>query len=154
MSRLSWIFGGPGLALAAALALGACAAPSDREMADPGAGGRKGGSVAYATVNGITYREVGQASWYGKPFHGRRTASGERYDMHAMTAAHKTLPFGTELRVTNLDNKRAVVVKVNDRGPFVKGRILDVSRRAAERLGFRDKGVTTVRLEILRTPGG
>ncbi len=95
------------------------------------------------------YREVGVASWYGRPFHGRRTASGRIYDMHAMTAAHRTLPLGTRLRVTNLANRRSTVVVVNDRGPYVKGRIIDVSMRVAAVLGFKRRGVAKVRLEIV-----
>ena len=95
------------------------------------------------------YREVGVASWYGRPFHGRRTASGRIYDMHAMTAAHRTLPLGTRLRVTNLANRRSTVVVVNDRGPYVKGRIIDVSMRVAAVLGFKRRGTAKVRLEIV-----
>lgn len=90
---------------------------------------------------------VGRASWYGPGFHGNRTANGETYDQWAMTAAHKTLPFGTSLRVTNTANGRSVVVRINDRGPFVAGRDLDLSRAAAEALGFY--GVATVRIEQL-----
>ncbi len=91
----------------------------------------------------------GTASWYGKSYHGRTTASGEKYDMYAMTAAHKTLPFGTRVRVTNLGNGKSIVVKINDRGPFIRGRIIDLSRKAAERLGFRNAGLAEVKLEIL-----
>ena len=90
---------------------------------------------------------IGHASWYGPGFHGKKTASGEVYDQNAMTAAHKTLPFGTNLRVTNTANGRSVVVRVNDRGPFVAGRDLDLSRAAAQQLGF--DGVATVRIEQL-----
>lgn len=90
---------------------------------------------------------VGRASWYGPGFHGNLTANGETYDQYAMTAAHKTLPFGTRLRVTNTANGRSVVVRINDRGPFVAGRDLDLSRAAAEALGFA--GVATVRIEQL-----
>jgi rare lipoprotein A len=94
--------------------------------------------------------EHGLASWYGGKFHGRRTASGEVYDQNAMTAAHKTLPFGTRVRVTNLKNGRSAVLRINDRGPFVRGRIIDVSRRAAEHLGFRTDGVTRVEVQIVQ----
>lgn len=90
---------------------------------------------------------LGRASWYGPGFHGERTASGEAYDQWGLTAAHRTLPFGTRLRVTNTANGRSVVVRVNDRGPFVPGRVLDLSRAAADALGFR--GVVTVRIEQL-----
>ncbi|MBD3420295.1 MAG: septal ring lytic transglycosylase RlpA family protein [Chitinivibrionales bacterium] len=92
---------------------------------------------------------VGRASYYGRKFHGRKTASGERFDMHAMTAAHTRLPFGTRLRVTNLANHRSVIVRVNDRGPYKKSRILDVSRAAAERLGMIQSGTAKIRLEII-----
>ena len=93
--------------------------------------------------------EEGLASWYGGKFHGRQTASGEVFDKNEISAAHKTLPFGTVLLVTNLDNGRKLQVRVNDRGPFVKGRVIDCSEAAAERLGFRTAGVARVRLEIL-----
>ncbi|HEY7251897.1 MAG TPA: septal ring lytic transglycosylase RlpA family protein [Methylomirabilota bacterium] len=98
--------------------------------------------------------EVGLASWYGSPHHGRRTASGEIYDMNQMTAAHKTLPFGTRLLVTNRDTSRTAEVRINDRGPFVKGRILDVSYAAARRLGVAAEGVFPVRLRVISLPGG
>jgi rare lipoprotein A len=92
--------------------------------------------------------EEGLASWYGEPYHGRATASGTRYDMWGMTAAHRTLPFGTRVHVVNLDNGRETDVTINDRGPFVEGRILDLSRGAAEALGAIGPGVIPVRLEI------
>jgi rare lipoprotein A len=87
------------------------------------------------------------ASWYGKQFHGRRTTSGERYDMFAMTAAHPTLPIPSYVRVTNLKNGRAVVVRINDRGPFHRGRILDLSYAAAHKLGFVGQGSAKVLIE-------
>jgi len=93
--------------------------------------------------------QTGKASWYGEPHHGRKTASGEIYDMNKLTAAHRTLPLGTRLRVTNVDNGRSVVVRVNDRGPFVDGRVIDLSRAAARELGVRGAGVITVRIEVL-----
>lgn len=89
------------------------------------------------------------ASWYGSEFHGRPTASGEIFNMHAMTAAHKELPFGTRLRVTNPDNNKAVVVTVNDRGPFVRGRDLDLSYRAAKEIGLTAKGVGRLWMEYI-----
>lgn len=92
---------------------------------------------------------TGTASWYGKRFHGRLTASGSRFDMTALTAAHPDLPFGTRLRVTHLDNRRSVVVTVNDRGPFIKGRVIDLSRAAAEKLDFISSGLAKVRVEVL-----
>ena len=95
------------------------------------------------------YTEVGYASWYGPKFHGRRTSSGEAFNMYDMTCAHRTLPLGTILLVTNLENGRSVVVRVNDRGPFVKGRIIDLSYAAARALGMVDKGVVKVRIKVL-----
>jgi rare lipoprotein A len=90
--------------------------------------------------------ERGVASWYGPGFHGRYTASGERYDMHALTAAHRTLPFGTVVEVRNLGNERTVRVKINDRGPFVRNRVLDLSREAADRIGMLGPGTALVEI--------
>jgi rare lipoprotein A len=98
------------------------------------------------------YRERGVASWYGPDFHAKSTSSGEPYDMYAMTAAHKTLPIPTYVRVTNLENGRSVVVRVNDRGPFVKNRIIDLSYTAAHKLGMTQRGTAFVEVEAL-TPG-
>jgi len=92
--------------------------------------------------------EFGIASYYGHQHHGRRTASGERFDMHELTAAHRTLPFGTHVRVTNLENGRSVVVRINDRGPWKKGRIVDLSYDAARELHMVGAGTTRVRLDI------
>ena len=91
----------------------------------------------------------GLASYYADRFHGRTTASGEVFDMNALTAAHRTLPFGTRVRVTRLDSGRDVVVRINDRGPFVEGRIIDLSRAAAEKLGMLVDGVVRVRLRVI-----
>ncbi len=105
-----------------------------------------------ASVPTADYRPAGEyvtASWYGPKFHGRPTASGERFDMNALTAAHKTLKFGTRLRVTNPDTGRSVVVTVNDRGPFIRGRDLDLSYAAAREIGLTGKGVGRVRIEYL-----
>jgi rare lipoprotein A len=93
------------------------------------------------------YREEGIASWYGRAHHGRKTANGERFDMNAETAAHKSLAFGTVLRVTNLDNGRTTRVRINDRGPYVRGRIIDLSARSARDLGMRENGIARVRIE-------
>jgi rare lipoprotein A len=93
---------------------------------------------------------VGTASWYGEDFDGKPTASGEEYDMYDMTAAHPTLPLGSYVRVTNLRNGRAVVVKVNDRGPIVEGRIIDLSFGAAQALQFQQHGLQKVRLDIVK----
>lgn len=92
------------------------------------------------------------ASWYGHPFHGRQTASGETYDMYAATAAHPSLPFGTVIRVENLDNGRSTELRVNDRGPFVGRRILDVSRAGAEALGMVGPGTARVRIIVREAP--
>ncbi len=93
-----------------------------------------------------SYVDEGQASYYSDIYQGKRTASGERYDRSAMTAAHPVLPFGSRVAVTNLDNGREVVVRINDRGPFIRGRIIDLSYRAAERLGMIRSGVVPVRI--------
>jgi rare lipoprotein A len=93
--------------------------------------------------------QVGVASYYGKDFHGRKTANGETYDMYAMTCAHKELPFNTMLLVTNLDNGRQIKVRVNDRGPFVKNRIIDLSKGAAKKIGLIQTGTARVRLEVI-----
>jgi len=121
----------------------------------------RSGNRSVYTVAGRQYRvrpqangfiQVGQASWYGKKFHGRPTASGELYDMHALTAAHKSLPLPSFVLVENLGNGQRVVVKVNDRGPFADGRIIDLSYAAAVHLGFDDKGVAPVRMQLLAGP--
>jgi rare lipoprotein A len=96
--------------------------------------------------------EIGIASWYGHPYHGRAAASGEIYDMEKLTAAHRTLAFGTVVRVRNLDNGRSVDVRINDRGPFVDGRIIDLSRAAARKIDMIGPGTAKVRLEILALP--
>jgi len=113
------------------------------------------------TINGRTYypipsahgySEKGLASWYGRQFHGRKTASGERYDMYAMTAAHKILPLGTHVRVTNLRNDSTVNLRINDRGPFVRGRIIDLSFTAAKELGVVGPGTAPVLVTALGQP--
>jgi rare lipoprotein A (peptidoglycan hydrolase) len=91
----------------------------------------------------------GMASWYGGGFHGRKTASGERFNMNALTAAHRSLPFGTRVLVTNTRNGRSVEVRINDRGPFVGGRVIDLSRAAASQIGLTASGVAPVRLAVL-----
>ncbi len=93
--------------------------------------------------------QEGKASWYGREQQGQLTANGERFDMRALTAAHRTLHMNTRVRVINLRNGRQVIVRINDRGPYGRGRIIDVSRAAAERLGMLDAGVVPVRLEVL-----
>jgi rare lipoprotein A len=94
--------------------------------------------------------QVGTASWYGEQFQGRQTASGELYDMRDFTAAHLSLPLGTYVRVTNLSNGKAVILRINDRGPYVENRIIDVSYNAARALGFKDRGLQKVRVDVYR----
>ncbi len=155
----------PAFALAAALLLGACAETSlvghvvkSVLDEDSGQGQYKVGKpyqvqgVWYYPEANPDYRAEGVASWYGPGFDGLRTANGEVYDQNALTAAHKTLPMPTYVRVTNLENGRALVLRVNDRGPFVDGRLIDVSRRAAQLLGFHGKGTANVRVEAVPAP--
>jgi rare lipoprotein A len=125
-----------GVAAALALALSAACAhgPQREEAPVPRAQRRAAG-------------EVGMASFYAHRFHGRTTASGARYDMHALTCAHPTAPFGSRLKVTELERGRSVVVTVNDRGPFVRGRVVDLSLAAARALGIVERGVARVRVE-------
>ncbi|PRY14882.1 rare lipoprotein A [Pontibacter ummariensis] len=96
--------------------------------------------------------QKGAASWYGSRYHGKKTSSGELYNKYEMTAAHKTLPFGTKVKVTNLANNESVVVRINDRGPFVGDRIIDVSEAAAKELEFHSKGIGRVKIEVLDSP--
>ena len=103
-------------------------------------------SVIYHQYNGWVIR----ASYYGEAFHGKITACGEVYDMHGLTAAHKTLPMGTRLKVTNLKNGRSVIVRINDRGPYIWGRSLDLSVAAAKHLEMVQDGITKVRIEIIK----
>lgn len=100
------------------------------------------------------YRLTGYASWYGPKFQGRRTANGEIYDMNKMTAAHNTLPFGTIVRVTNIRNGKSVVVRINDRGPFKKNRVIDLSYKAAKKLGMIRMGTAPVKITILKLGNG
>jgi peptidoglycan lytic transglycosylase len=96
--------------------------------------------------------QVGVASWYGEQFQGNPTASGEIFDMNGLTAANKELPLGTTIKVVNLKNRRSLVLKVNDRGPYIPGRFLDVSKQAAEQLGFMRAGLAKVHMEVVRYP--
>lgn len=105
--------------------------------------------VWYYPEENYQYDEVGIASWYGDDFHGKPTANGERFDMNALTAAHKTLPLPSMVQVTNLENGRNITLRVNDRGPFVGDRIIDLSRRSAQLLGFQAEGIAKVRVRIL-----
>jgi len=99
------------------------------------------------------YAETGYASWYGDPYHGRRAANGEIYDKNQLTAAHLTMPFDTMVKVTDLENNRSVTVRITDRGPFVKGRIIDLSQEAARQIRMIGAGTALVRLEVLSSPG-
>jgi rare lipoprotein A len=99
-----------------------------------------------------SFEETGMASWYGHPYHGRASASGEIYDMEQMTAAHRTLPFGAQIRVHNLSNEKTVDVRITDRGPFIDGRIIDLSHAAARSIGLIGPGVAKVRLEMISAP--
>ena len=105
------------------------------------------GQTYYPILSSHGFREEGIASWYGPGFHGKLTANGERYDMHGMTAAHRILPFGTRVRVTNLENGKSIVVRINDRGPFARDRIIDLTRTGAQRIGMLTQGTARVRLE-------
>ncbi len=100
------------------------------------------GSLIRSQIQGI-------ASWYGPGFHGRRSANGEIYNQNALTAAHRSLPFGTQVQVTNLNNNRSVVVRINDRGPFIRGRVIDLSAAAARTIGITQTGVAPVRIDVL-----
>nr|WP_080657877.1 septal ring lytic transglycosylase RlpA family protein [Kingella kingae] len=108
------------------------------------------GKRYYPQKNVQDFSQTGRASWYGPGFQGKRTSSGERFDMHKLTAAHPTLPIPSYARVTNLSNGRSVVVRINDRGPFHSSRVLDVSREAANKLGFLSAGTANVRVEALK----
>lgn len=105
--------------------------------------------VLYEPKVDYHYDRVGWASWYGPGFHKRHTANGEIFDQNDLTAAHQTLPLPSVVRVTNLENGRSLIVRINDRGPFVKGRIIDLSKKAARLLGFKGRGVTRVRVQVL-----
>ena len=112
------------------------------------------GETYYTRTDSVDYRERGVASWYGEDFHGRATANGETYDMHGLTAAHKTLPIPTWVEVTNLENDRRVIVRINDRGPFVGGRIIDLSYAAASELDMIRNGTADVEVRALGVPVG
>ncbi len=130
----------------AALALGL---PSGNALADKQTSNPGVTDIAAAIGRGIQTVQVGVVSWYGAQFNDRKTASGERFDSGAMTMSHPSLPFGTVVRVTNLRNGRSVVVRVNDRGPFVGKRVADLSQAAATEIGMMRKGVARARIEVL-----
>ncbi len=153
MARRFWSVFGVG---ALALTLAACSstAPKPSASAANSHGGYKVGNpyqidgTWYYPNEDWSYDETGIASWYGEQFHGKYTANGETFDLNAMTAAHRTLPMPTVVRVTNLENGRSIEVRVNDRGPYARGRIIDMSRRAAQLLGYEGKGTAKVRVQI------
>ncbi len=113
---------------------------------DSGSAGADGGSSSNLASGAVS---EGQASWYGAQHQGKTTANGEPFDMNALTAAHRKLPFGSKVRVTNLDNGRSVIVRINDRGPYRNGRIIDLSRKAAEQLGMLKTGTAPVKIEVI-----
>jgi len=141
-----------------AAGLGSCGRPGPVQTSAPPAPGvglyklgqpyRAGGDW-YRPAEDYRYDRIGIASWYGRKFHGRPTANGEIFDMHKVSAAHRTLPLPSLVEVTNLANGRRLTVRVNDRGPFAHGRIIDLSRRGAELLGFRHRGTAKVRVRVL-----
>src|SRR5215469_14577519 len=98
------------------------------------------------------WSEIGLASWYGAPYHNRRGSNGEIYDMHAMTAAHRTLPLGSVVRVTDLKTEASAIVRITDRGPFIEGRVIDLSQAAAQQIGMIQRGTAEVRIDVLQTP--
>ncbi len=129
----------------------------------------KGGGVSSSsdyytyTVRGKQYRvdkgvrrysKEGIASWYGPGFHGKKTANGEIYNQNAMTAAHKTLPLGSVVEVRNLENGKKITVRINDRGPFIDGRIIDLSKKGAERIGMLESGIAKVKVTLVKTASG
>ena len=107
--------------------------------------------ISYTQQDYDFFEEEGIASWYGSDFHGKKTANGEIYNMGDITAAHPTLPLPSLIKVTNLENSKTLIVRVNDRGPFSKNRIIDVSEKSAEILGFKNKGTAKVKIEFLRS---
>jgi rare lipoprotein A len=135
-----------GLSNAAPLAFGASAASDATAASKPLANAEP---LSDDTPDATGFNQVGRASWYGRFFHHRKTANGERYDMHAMTAAHRTLPLGSYVRVTNPSTDRSVIVRINDRGPYVHGRIIDLSMAAAHALGMEHAGTASVKIEGL-----
>ena len=142
-----------GLAIAVVVSLGVAQGPNRSRSAKSVTEAAAEQSMRQAIVpparSSVRAYEVGTASWYGQDFEGKPTASGEPYNMFELTAAHPSLPLGTLVKVTNLRNRRAVVVRINDRGPVVDGRIIDVSYSAAKVLNFQSRGVQRVRLDVV-----
>ena len=139
--------------LLAALLLQGCAmfssAPTHRGGSGQGKPYTIRGKTYYPLTSGDGFVEEGIASWYGSDFHGKTTANGERYDMYSMTAAHKILPFNTQVKVTNLQNGKSIVVRVNDRGPFVADRVIDLTHTGATKIGMMGPGTARVRVETV-----
>lgn len=138
-----------GLAVALLVAFGAAHGPINSSAASNPKFGPNQAPQAPAAQHSVRPYQVGTASWYGDYFEGRPTASGEPFNMYDMTAAHLTLPLGTLVRVTNLRNHRSVIVRINDRGPYVDGRIVDLSYNAARVLRFDQQGLQRVRLDVI-----
>ena len=130
------------LVLASAASLAACAAPRPAPPPAPAPA-----PVISAPTPAPTFTQQGVASWYGQSHHGRRTANGESYDMNGLTAAHRTLPFGSVVRVTRIDDGRTVKVRINDRGPYAGNRIIDLSAQAARDIGMTESGTARVKVE-------
>src|SRR5258707_8949179 len=147
--------------LVLALALAACSGTRHASNAGASAGDTRGRGIYkvgnpyqidgawYYPAEDWNYEETGIASWYGEAFHGKDTANGETFDLNAMSAAHRTLPLPTIVQVTNLDNGRSIQIRINDRGPYARGRIIDMSRRSAQLLGFEAQGTAKVRVKVL-----
>ncbi len=144
-------FIGGAILLSVMVMLSGCVSSSDYVYDGNGTRGSKPytvmGKTYYPLSSASGYSQTGTASWYGPKFHGKQTASGERYDQYKMTAAHTTLPLGSTVRVTNLGNNKSVTVRINDRGPFAHGRIIDLSRAAADKLDMIGAGTARVRVE-------
>jgi rare lipoprotein A len=140
---------GLALLLSVLLSFGCASVPQGHLAADLARVGAEPAAPPTAVARAVSAAQIGIASFYHSALVGRLTANGERYDERALTAAHRTLDLGTRVRVTNLENRKSVVVTVNDRGPYAKGRIIDLSRRAARVLGFVHDGVTRVKVEPL-----
>ena len=136
-----------GWALIAATVLFASCAAGPRPAGAPVPAAAPAPAMVLPPEACMTYRELGSASWYGKEFHGRKTANGETFDMNGISAGHRTLPLGTVVRVTSLDNYKSIKVKINDRGPFARNRVIELSYGAARELGFVEMGTARVKIE-------
>lgn len=124
-------------------------APPSEPTAKPAPAPKRQAATPRIIDKSLSYSAVGLASWYGADFHGRRTANGETYNMHSLTAAHRTLPLSSTVKVTNLANHRSLVLRVNDRGPYAGNRLIDLSAESAKLLGFYDRGLAKVKVELV-----